>query len=90
MKLLRKRLRDDSIWTRELIPQDSVWRKELVPEDSVWGRDLLAFARKRTQCRDCPIMILESEHKCNHYERIPEDIWDGLETCPLYAERKIG
>jgi hypothetical protein len=95
MKLLSKKSkpRGDSIWNKELIPPDSVWRKNLVPTDSIWGRDLLAFSRRKPQCLECPILIAEDQHMCNKYNRIPVDIWDGLETCPLYEEheeRKLG
>ncbi|MHB8893689.1 MAG: hypothetical protein ACYC99_00720 [Candidatus Geothermincolia bacterium] len=84
MKLLKKKLKEDSIWTRELIPQDSFLRRDLIPENSIWGRDLLAFAKRKSQCMECPILMLEEEHTCNRFDHIPEDIWDGIETCPLY------
>lgn len=92
MKLLSKKNkpRGGSIWTRELIPPDSIWRKDLVPTDSIWGKDLLAFARKKPQCLECPILIVKDEHKCNKYNRIPENIWDGFEICPLYEEHTLG
>jgi hypothetical protein len=89
-KKLKKPERN-SIWTRELIPPDSVWRKELIPEDSILRKDLFAFGGKKgPRCDECPILILAEEHRCNHFERIPDEIWDGYETCPLYQERKIG
>jgi len=86
-----EKLRKDSIWTRELIPPDSIWRKELIPEDSVLRKDLFAFAGRREPCCvECPILIMAEEHRCNRFERIPDEIWDGYKTCPLYEERKIG
>jgi hypothetical protein len=89
LKKLKKKLPPESVWTRELIPEDSVWRKELIPEDSLWRRDLLAFAKKNSPCLQCPILMLAEAHKCNRYDNIPEEIWDGVETCPLYG-RKTG
>ena len=75
----------DSVWRRELIPQDSVWRRELIPQDSVLRKDLLAFAGKnKSPCLDCPVLMLADERKCNRYDRIPDDIWDGISICPLY------
>jgi hypothetical protein len=101
MKLFKKKPAKESVWNRELIPEDSVWRKELIPEDSIWrkelvsqdsifGRDLLAFARRKSPCLQCPILMVEEEHICNRFDKIPEDIWDGLEPCPLYEDRRTG
>lgn len=91
MKRLKKRLKQDSIWTRELIPPDSIWRKELIPEDSILRKDLFSLGgSKAPRCEECPILILAEEHRCNHFERIPDEIWEGIETCPLYEERQIG
>lgn len=91
MRRTKKRPKKDSIWTRELIPPDSIWRKELIPEDSILRKDLLAFAgRREPRCVECPILLVAEEHRCNRFERIPDEIWDGFETCPLYEERKIG
>jgi hypothetical protein len=78
LKKLKKKLPPESVCTRELIPEDSFLRK-----------DLLAFGRTKSQCLQCPILMLADDHKCNRFDRIPEDIWDGLEVCPLY-ERKTG
>ena len=98
MKRAKKRPKTDSVWTRELIPPDSVWRKELIPPDSVWRRelipedsflrkDLLAFAGKlKSPCLQCPILMIADEQKCNRFVRIPDDIWDGIESCPFYEE----
>ena len=88
MKLFSKRANHDSIWTRELIPEDSVWRKELIPQDSIFRKDLLAFVRFTSPCLSCPILMVAEKHVCNRYDRIPEDIWDGIETCPIFAEHK--
>ena len=87
MKQSKKKRKEESIWRRELIPRDSVWGKELVSENSIWGRDLLAFAKRKSQCLECPILMLAEERKCNKFDRIPEDIWDGLELCPLYYHK---
>lgn len=78
-----------SIWTRELIPEDSIWRRELIPEDSILRRDLFNFSagKRKSPCLTCPILMLEDGHKCNRFDRIPDDIWDGIETCPLYSEK---
>ena len=68
--------------------EDSVWRKELIPEDSILRRDLFAFAgRRRSACLACPILMIEDERKCNRFNRIPDDIWDGLEMCPLHGDQ---
>jgi hypothetical protein len=83
----RELIPEDSVWRRELIPEDSVWRRELIPEDSIWRKDLLAFARKTSRCRDCPVLMIPEEHKCSRFDVIPDDIWDGIESCPLYEER---
>jgi hypothetical protein len=86
----RNKRGNDSIWTRELIPPDSIWRRELIPEDSILRKDLFAFAgRREPRCTECPILILAEEHRCNKYDRIPDEIWDGFQTCPLYQEREI-
>ncbi len=98
MKRSKKKPRGDSVWRRELIPEDSVWRKELIPEDSVWRKelipedsflrkDLLAFARKSSRCRECPVLMIPDERKCSRFEVIPDDIWNGVESCPLYEEK---
>lgn len=83
----RELIPEDSVWRKELIPEDSVWRKELISEDSIWRKDLLAFAKKGSRCRDCPVLMIADERKCSRFECIPEDIWDGIEPCPLYEER---
>ncbi len=85
MKRLKKRFKDDSIWVRELrIPEDSVWRKDLIPESSIWNRDLRSFVKRKSHCLQCPVLMLEEEHRCSRYEHIPDDIWDGVKTCPLF------
>jgi len=82
-----KKTKKDSVWRKELIPEDSVWRKELIPKDSVWRKDILAFTgRKGSPCLECPVLMVAEEHKCNHFERIPDDIWEGIELCPVYEE----
>lgn len=89
----RKKTNDQSIWTRELIPEDSILRRELIPEDSVWRKELLPadsiwnrdlFARRRSKCLQCPILMVAEEHTCNRYSKIPDDIWDGIAECPIY------
>ncbi|MFH1149932.1 MAG: hypothetical protein V1748_05620 [Actinomycetota bacterium] len=77
---------ENSIWGKDLIPPDSILRKDLLPPDSVWNRDIFGRDRKST-CASCPILMLEEERQCNRYERIPDDIWDGIEVCPLYEEK---
>jgi len=87
MKRSKKKHDSDSIWRRELIPEDSVWRRELIPEDSIWGRDLFAFGgRKSSRCQQCPILMVPEERRCNRFDAIPDDIWSGIEACPLYEE----
>ena len=85
----RELIPEDSIWRRELVPEDSIWRRELVPEDSILRRDLFNFSagKRGSPCLGCPILMLEDDRKCNRYERIPDDIWDGIESCPLYKEK---
>ena len=90
MKLFSKRTRPDSIWTRELIPADSVLRKELIPENSVLRKDLFAFVRFTSPCLSCPILMVADKHVCNRYDRIPADVWDGIEVCHIFAEHKVG
>ena len=89
MKMFSKRLKPDSVWTRELITADSIWRKELIPKDSFLRRDILAFARPPSPCLSCPILMVEEKHVCNRFDHIPADVWDGIEVCPLYAERRV-
>lgn len=97
MKWPKRNGSKDSVWTRDLIPEDSVLRRDLLPEDSIWGkelipddsfmrRDLLAFAKRKSPCLKCPILMLADERHCNRYDRIPDDIWDGIEQCSLYNE----
>lgn len=74
----------DSIWRRELIPPDSIWRKELIPPDSVWGRDIFSLGKPRSACLQCPVLMVKEERRCNRFQRIPDDIWSGIEDCPLY------
>ena len=70
-----------------MIPEDSVLRKELIPEDSILRKDLLAFAgRRKSPCLQCPVLMVAEKRHCNHFDRIPDDIWDGLQTCPLREE----
>ena len=88
MKLFSKRASHDSIWTRELIPADSVWRKELIPPDSILRKDLMSFVRFTSPCLSCPILMVAEKRVCNHYDRIPDDIWDGIAVCPIFAERE--
>ncbi|HEY5493413.1 MAG TPA: hypothetical protein VIK15_02380 [Candidatus Anoxymicrobiaceae bacterium] len=88
MKLFSKRMNHDSIWTRELIPEDSVLRKELIPRDSFLRKDLLAFMKFTSPCLSCPILMVADKQVCNRFDRIPQDIWDGIEVCPIYAEHK--
>ena len=78
----RKKMREGSIWTRELVPAGSIWGKELLATDSIWNREL--FVRRRSDCVQCPILIMAEAHKCSHYERIPDEVWDGVSTCPVY------
>lgn len=91
MRKKKKKRESGSIWTRELIPEDSVWRKELIPEDSIWRKDLIAFAgRKKSPCLQCPVLMVAEEHRCNHFAKIPDDIWNGLQTCPLHEKHRSG
>lgn len=100
MRLSKKKPRGESIWTRDLVPPDSIWGKELIPEDSFLRRELIPeghilrkdlFAGfKKSRCLECPILMLAEKHRCNRYTEIPADIWDGVEVCPLYEERKLG
>ena len=88
MRKLKVKPKEDSVWRKELIPEDSVWRKELIHEDSIWRKDLFAFAgRRRSPCLACPILMIEDEHRCNRFNRIQDDIWDGLDKCPLYGDQ---
>jgi hypothetical protein len=88
MKLFSKRMGQDSIWTRELIPADSVLRKDLIRQDSILRKDLFAFAKFTSPCLSCPILMVADKRVCNRYDRIPEDVWDGIEVCPIFAEHK--
>jgi hypothetical protein len=77
---------ENSIWGRELIPPDSILRKDLLPPDSIWNRDI--FGRDgKSRCVSCPILMLEEERQCNRYDRIPDDIWDGIANCSLYEDK---
>lgn len=79
----RELIPDDSRWRRDVIPEDSFLRKELLPPDSIWDRDLLASRKSR--CLQCPILMLAEAHRCNKYNRIPDDVWNGITDCPLYG-----
>jgi hypothetical protein len=70
MKLFSKRMGQDSIWTRELIPADSVLRKDLIRQDSILRKDLFAFAKFTSPCLSCPILMVADKRVCNRYDRI--------------------
>ncbi|HEY5527693.1 MAG TPA: hypothetical protein VIK02_08935 [Candidatus Anoxymicrobiaceae bacterium] len=89
MKRPGRKPKKQSIWTRDLLPPDpsSVWRRDLIPEDSILAKDIFAFAKRKSPCLACPVLMVSDARRCNRYERIPDDIWDGIENCPLYDER---
>jgi len=69
----------------------SIWTRELIPEDSVWRKDLISFGgRRKSMCLQCPVLMVAEEHCCNHFARIPDEIWNGLQTCPLHEEHRSG
>jgi hypothetical protein len=48
----------------------------------------MSFVRFTSPCLSCPILMVAEKRVCNHYDRIPDDIWDGIAVCPIFAERE--